>query len=209
MNNSCTRFVVTMATGLLTLAWAGAALAQARISLTDIESRLANIEAAQYAPFKVQIGGGTCNTAAAGSANPRIIIDGNATTGTFLVTSVLVKTADIPLSGFVALSLNSIRIDGTSYDTRTPNLTGSAGGSGVQESFDILGTPVALSGDLNDHTPGANVPHQIVASSGGSSDIDIQLFCRSDVDDLDILNVVVSGWKQSSESVTVTYVPGS
>jgi hypothetical protein len=183
--------------------------AGARVSLTDIEARLANIEAAQYVPFKVQIGGGICNTAAVGSANPQITIDGNAPSGTFMVTSVLVKTDDIPTTGFRFLSLNSMVLDGTRYDTKTPNLTGSSGGSGVLESFEILGAPVALTNDLDDHTVSASVPREIVANSAGSSDIRIELFCRTDIENLNILNVVVAGWKRPAETVTVTYTPGN
>jgi len=209
MNLITKRTLITAFAACAPLTLSGAASAGGRVSLTDIEARLANIEATQYVPFKVQIGGGVCNSAAVGSSNPAITIDSDAASGTFMVTSVLIKTQDIPLAGFQFLSLNSLILDGISYDTKTPNLTGSSGGSGVQESFEMLGAPVALSGDLNDHTIGASVPREIVANSAGVGDIIFQMFCRSDVETMTIANVVVAGWKRPSETVTVTYSPGN
>jgi hypothetical protein len=72
-----------------------------------------------------------------------------------------------------------------------------------------MGTPVRLTGDRNDHTPGANFPHQIVAHSEGTDDVSIQFFCRTDVVDLDILFVAVSGWKRAADTITVNYIPGN
>ncbi len=163
----------------------------------------------QYVPFKVEVLGGTCNTAAAGSANPLVTIDSDGVDGTFTVTGILMKTDNIPATGFVGLSINSVTVDGTSFDTRTANLTGNAGGTGVLESFDIMGTPVRLTSDSNDHTPGANFPHQIVAHSEGINDVSIQFFCRTDAVDLDILFVAVSGWKRAADTITVNYIPGN
>jgi hypothetical protein len=172
------------------------------------ETLLAQILANLYVPFKVETLGGICNTAAVGSANPRIIIDSSGTSGSFVVSSVLVKTSDIPATGFQFLSLNSVTINGTLFDTSTANLTGNAGGTAVLESFDLLGAPVRRSSIVADYTPGGNVPHQIVADSAGFNDVDIQLFCRTDIEDLNIQTVVVAGWKRLDETITVTYVPG-
>ncbi len=163
----------------------------------------------QYVPFKVEVAGGTCNTAAAGSANPLVTIDSDGVDGAFTVTGILMKTSDIPATGFAFLSINYLTVDGTLFDTRTANLTGNAGGSGVLESFDIMGTPVRLTGNLNDHTPGANFPHQIVAHSEGINDVSIQFFYRTDTVDLDILFVTVSGWKRAADTITVNYIPGN
>ena len=208
MNKTWRKVAVFSATTLLVVMTNGAVFAADRVSLTDIEGRLANIESALYVPFKVQIAGGICDTGGAGTSNPLITIDSNAPSGVFLVTGVLVRTNDIPSTGFVALSLNRITIDGIAYDTRTANLTDNVGGTGVQESFDIMGTPVQVTANLNDHTPGGNVPHQIAADAAGNNDIPYELFCRTDDLDLTILNIMVTGWKRPSETVAVTYTPG-
>jgi hypothetical protein len=163
-------------------------------------------------PFMVaDTTGGICNTAAQGSANPQIVIDSNGNTGSFVVTSILLKTADtgVPTSGFVALSINSVRIDGTLFDTRTGNLVGPTDGTGVLESADLMGTPVRRSSFGGSQEPGGNFPHQIVADSDGSDDIRVQLFCRSDDQDLNVAVVAAAGWKQPDDTITVRYIPGS
>lgn len=193
--------------------------AAVKSAVDDNDSRIMQLEAEvlnnineillnQYVPFKVEVAGGICNTSAIGSANPHIYIDSDGDSGTFLVNSILVKTNDVPASGFMYLSLNKITIDGTAYDTITANLAGNADGAGVLESFDILGTPVRLTSDLNDHTGGGNVPHQIVADSSDAIDINIMLFCRSNVTDMHINSVLVSGWKRVGDVISVTYVAG-
>lgn len=203
------KYLVTASAASFLLAWAASVPAADRVSLTDIESRLANIEAASYVPFRVQIGGGLCNSAAVGSANPSITIDGNGPDGTFLINSVLMRTDGIPANGFQFLSTTRLSIDGTAYDVLTANLAGPGGGSAIQHSFDILGTPVRTTSSVSEYSPGGNFPHEIVANSPGSSDINIRLFCRTDVENLNILSISVSGWKRPSETVTVTYTPGN
>ena len=162
-------------------------------------------------PFKVTNTGGICNTAAVGSANPEIHIESDGTSGNFVVTSILVKTGGtgVPTTGFVALSVNTVTIDGLKFDTRTGNLVGATDGSAVLESADLMGMPVRRSHLSGGQEPGGNFPHQIVAESDGSTDIKIRLFCRTDVEDLDIARVAVSGWKQADENISVSYVPGN
>jgi len=162
-----------------------------------------------YVPFKVGIAGGICNTAAIGSANPEIQIDGNAPGGTFLVNSILLKTDSVPINGFFSLNVNTVTIDGTRFDTRTATLVGHVEGTGVDHSVDIMGTPVRVTGSQDQYNPGGNFPHQIVANSAGASDIVVQFFCRSDLEDLNITTILVSGWKRAPETITVTYLPGS
>ena len=162
-------------------------------------------------PFmELDFTGGICNTAVEGSANPEIIINSDGVEGHFVVTSVLLKTdgTGVPTTGFFALSINSVRIDGTLFDTRTGNLVGATDGSGVLESADLMGTPVRRSSFSGDQEPGGNFPHQIVAESDGNEDIRIRLFCRSDDEDLDIAVVAASGWKHPDDTITVTLVPG-
>ncbi len=165
-----------------------------------------------YVPFTVaDTTAGICNTAAQGSANPRIEIDSDGEQGSFVVTSILLKTADtgVPTTGFRFLSINSVVIDGTRFDTRTGNLVGPTDGSGVLESADLMGTPVRRSSFGGSQEPGGNFPHQIVADSEGSRDIIVSLFCRSDAEDLNIAIVAAAGWKQPDETITVTYIPGT
>jgi hypothetical protein len=61
---------------------------------------------------------------------------------------------------------------------------------------------------IDDAKPGGNVPHQIVAYGGTGDDVKVGLFCRSDLQDLDIETIVVAGWKKTRDTISVTYVPG-
>ena len=184
--------------------------ADASIRLVEVRTELQLVAlkcGRGYVPFRVEIAGGICNTAGAGSANPEILIDSDGGRGTFVVTSILIKT-NLPLTGFSFLSVNSLRIDGTKYDTRTQNLIEFVG-TGVEESADLMGTPIRVD-SLGGTAPptGGRFPTQIIADSAGTDDIRIQLFCRSDVSDLDLDIVSVAGWKRPVDTITVTYVPG-
>ena len=168
----------------------------------------------QYVPFTVaDTTGGICNTAARGSANPQIVIDSDGEQGSFVVTSILLKTAapGVPATGFLFLTINSVVIDGLRFDTRTGNVIDLAGGSGVLESADLMGTPVRRNSSAGSKEPesGGNFPHQIVADSEGSRDIIVTLFCRSDDEDFNIAVVAAAGWKRSGDTITVTYLPGT
>ena len=162
-----------------------------------------------YVPFKVQIDGGLCDSAAFGTSNPEIHIDGNAPNGTFLVNSILLKTNNAPLGAFAALSVNSVTIDGTQFDTRTANLVGPADGPAVLHSADIMGTPVRVDSDPGAYNPGGNFPHELVANSAGADDLVIKLFCSLSGDDMNIDTITVAGWKRPAEVITVSYVPGT
>lgn len=188
------------------------ASAGSRVSLTDIETRLANIEAAQYVPFKVTVPGGLGCSQATGPANPRIQIDSDASEGTFIVTSILVE-ADFPddLNEFELLELTSLSIDGSSFGIATASLVAPVAGS-TDRSFDLMGTPVTKTRSADD--PGGNFPHQIVAQSEGSSDIVVTFFCRSGLNpagpgELRFNLIQVSGWKRPGETISVTFVPGT
>lgn len=186
-------------------------LQEIKAEIMDIKTTVDSMGQDRLVPFKVvDTTGGICNTTAQGSANPQILINSDGAEGSFVVTSILLKTAGtgVPITGFVALSINSVTIDGMNFDTRTGNLVGATDGYGVLESADLMGTPVRRSSFSGNQDPGGNFPHQIVASSDGINDIRIRMFCRSDDEDLDIAAVAVSGWKQAGENITVTYVPG-
>jgi hypothetical protein len=161
-----------------------------------------------YVPFKVEVPGGLCNSAAVGSANPRILIDSDGT-DTFTVKSVIVKRAPQNPVDFLFLSLNAITIDGTVYETRTGNLFDPLFGEfAVEQAADIMGMPVRRGGLVTNAEPGGNVPHEIVAEGEGPEDVRVSLFCRSDEQDLSIEAVLVAGWKKPGATITVTYVPG-
>lgn len=197
-------------TPLATGTQSGPELHQVQGSLDDIQHSLSALSTQPRGPlpFKVEIPGGLANSGAIGSANPRILINNDGLGGTFVVTSVLLKS-NVPTSGFEYFSLNSVRIDGTLFDTRTQNLF-TAVGSGVRESVDILGAPVRTGSLGSADTPqGGCVPHQIVADAAGTDDIEFKLFARSDISDFDIETIVVSGYKQPNHDVSVTYVPGN
>ncbi len=121
---------------------------------------------------------------------------------------VTIAPPGIPTSGFQFLSVNSVAIDGERFDTGTGTLMGPTAGTGVAESFDIMGTPVGRTQSPGDPKPGGNFPHQIVADSEGDSDIRVMLFCRTDQEDLSFDRLLVAGWKQPGDTITLTYIPG-
>ena len=167
---------------------------------------------AQVVPFKVmEITGGLCDSAGAGTSNPVINIDSDGAEGEFVVTSIVIKTASpgVPLTGFRDLTVNHVQIDGERFDMPTGNLLGPTSGTGVLESADIMGTPVRRSSDADAPIAGGNFPHQIVAQSEGVEDVSVELFCSSVDDDLTFDKILVAGWKRPADTVTVTFVPGN
>jgi hypothetical protein len=159
-----------------------------------------------YVPFKVQVPGGMCDAAGGTASNPGIVIDSNGS-GPFVVTSILIKRAYQNPTDFMFLSLNGLTVDGTFFETRTGNLFDPLFGEfAVEQSADILGMPVRRGGLIQDAKPGGNVPHEVVAEGAGTEDVRVQLFCRSDLQDLQIETVVVAGWKRPGDTISVTYV---
>ena len=169
-----------------------------------------------YVPFKTQIvltgDEAICNRVATGSSNPRIIIDNPATSGTFMVTSVIIQPDGIPLSasGAQTISTNQAVIDGILYELRTGNLIG--GTSPADRGFDIMGAPLTRTSVGSTLDQGGVFPHTIIADSAGVNDIDIQLFCKFDeaiTDAVFISSVLVGGWKQSGDTINLNYLPGT
>jgi hypothetical protein len=187
------------------------AIAAQLAQLDALSAQLGEVSAAvhdAYVPFKVEIPGGMCDSGAFGTSNPEIAIDSDGT-GTFLVSSILVKRGFMNPVDFTFFSLNTVTIDGTLFDTRTGNLFDPIGGQfGVLQSADILGMPVRRS-DLGTEEFGGVVPHQIVANGDGGIDVRARFFCRSDSQDMTLATIVVAGWKKPSDTVIVTYVPGN
>jgi hypothetical protein len=173
--------------------------------LAALNARLDNL----YVPFKVQIAGGLCDSAPSPSSNPRIIIDSSGRDA-FTVTSILIKRGPQNPVDFLFLTVNGVAINGTYFETRTGNLFDPLFGEfAVEQSADIMGMPVRRGGLIDDPKPGGNVPHQIVAYGGPGDDINVQLFCRSDDQDLEIETIVVAGWKKTRDTISVSYVPGN
>lgn len=192
-------------------------LATIQAQLQTLQQKIDGLSEGQMVPFAAQTTGGLCDSGAYPTSNPSIFIEG---TGShpFVVTSILIKTAPQPFGqeGYTYLTANSVYIDGTVFYTMTGNLMAPVSGYGVQESADLMGTPVRIDGPESlmatprtASTAGGNFPHQIVADSAGVNDIFVQLFCRSDTFDLSIATVRVSGWKSPSDSVSVRYIPGN
>jgi hypothetical protein len=164
----------------------------------------------RYEPFKVEIPAGMCDSAASPSSNPEIVINSDGS-DTFVVSSILIKRAFQNPVDFVFLTINGVVIDGTQFDTRTGNLFDPIGlEAGVKQSADIMGMPVRRGGTpISSDQPGGNVPHQIVAQGGGIEDVKVMMFCRSDIQDLQIETVLVAGWKKAGDTITVSYIPGN
>lgn len=173
--------------------------------LAAINAKLDN----QYIPYKVEISGGLCDSGPSGSSNPRIIVDSSGTE-TFVISSILIKRGPQNPVDFTFLSVNELEINGTVFATRTGNLFDPLFGEfAVPQSADIMGMPVRRGGNISTAEPGGNVPHQIVAEGATADDVQVRLFCRSDLQDLDIETVVVAGWKRVRDTIAVRYVPGS
>ena len=165
-----------------------------------------SVEAQAYVPFKVQVSGGLCDSGPSPSSNPSITIDSDSAPP-FVITSILLKRGPMNPVDFMFLSVNTVTIDGTSFDTRTGNLFGPIGGEfAVLQSADIIGMPVRQTGMTSG--PGGNLPHQIVADGTGPGDIVVRLFCRSDNRTMNIATILVAGWKVRGSTVTVSYTPG-
>jgi hypothetical protein len=178
----------------------------AQLEALQQQTALAAKAADQYVPFKVQIPGGLCDSGPSPSSNPAIVIDSDGT-DPFVVTSILVRRGVMNPVDFMFLSLNTVRINGTGFDTRAGNLLHPIGGEfAVLQAVDLLGTPVRPR--LDDERVGGNVPHQIVADGDGPEDIHVRLFCRSDLQDMNLDTVLVAGWKKPAASIAVSYVPG-
>jgi hypothetical protein len=181
--------------------------------LAAISAQLTELQAAVqladlYVPFKVEIAGCLCDSGPSPSSNPEIVIDSNGTDA-FVVTSILIKRGFMNPVDFMFLSVNSVQINGTGFDTRTGNLFGPIGGEfGVLQSADILGMTVRQT-SIVDPAPGGNVPHQIVAGGSGAQDVKVELFCRSDNQDMNLATILVAGWKKPGDTISVTYVPGN
>ena len=175
--------------------------------IADIDSNVEDLVTQQYVPFSVQIPGGLCDEAGAnGSANPEILVETDGE-DTFVLNSILIKRGQMfPDVDFLFISVNSLVIDGTNFDTRTENifLDTTQSQTAVLHSADILGMPIRIGSLNNDNTEGGVVPNQVVADDS----VKVRMFCRTDgAEDFNIGVIRVSGWKRPADNISVTYTP--
>jgi len=73
-----------------------------------------------------------------------------------------------------------------------------------------MGLRLRESQNGGDQHEGGVFPTQIVATSDGDSfaDIDIRLFCRSDITDWSVQRISVAGMKQVDDEISVSFIPG-
>lgn len=175
--------------------------------------------------------GGLCDGPANPQASsPRIEIEGSPNnpgtkTREFVVTSIVIKTElqekvdnedTGVLNGYRYLYAESLWVDGSRFDTQTVNLLSPIVPFGFNlESADLMGTPIALNTrpklelGVQEIATGGMFPHQIVATTAGDVDVNITLYCQTDVSPLKIEKVRVSGYKWPTETVKVKYIPGT
>ena len=130
----------------------------------------------------------------------------------FVVTGIMIGSSGFEFDQSPNLRIDSVRINGFLFNTRTDNLLGPTGGQGqvLRESVDLMGTPLRFSVFREEGTTrqGGNFPHQIAASAfSDGPDIEVRLFCDFDSDfaDFAIAAVAVSGWKYTDDTVEVDY----
>lgn len=166
-------------------------------------------------PFRTTIGGGLCDSSdVPNTSNPEIHISGSLEDATFVVNSILIQTTTFTEEDRI-FGLNSVRINGAFFQTSGERLfntySNTAPGAGtVPPGFDLMGLRLRESQNGGDQHEGGVFPTQIVATSDGDSspDIDIKLFCRSDITDWSVQRISVAGMKQVDDEISVSFIPG-
>lgn len=161
------------------------------VTTDNIETKIDNVEANQYVPFKATLSGyHTLDTLGGTWDEDLIFIESSSTTGDFIVTSVAVSIFGVD-DQFDWFKVKWVRVDfGPSFGLPDEDLTEDrVGGIGVN----IL-------------------PFQIVANSEGIYDIAIKVETSAG-EGFDIWipdgHLIVSGWKQAGDTITVTFDEGS
>ncbi len=170
--------------------------------LEEIKDEVTTIESNQYVPFveviTPQEDGFTCATAAQGFDADQLRIDNTATSGNFVVTSILMSPSGVDEVQDI-ISIFSVRIQNAItnplFPTLTQDLTGQVGPS--LRAFDIMGVTLEENG---------NFPTQITAESAGVFDIGVTIGCNvGTMTDISFVAIQVSGWKQVGDTITLTY----
>ena len=169
----------------------------------NIEAKLDNsdfgldaIDNSQYVPFTEVVTGlpVTCD-AAGGSADFDFLkITSAAGTGSFRVTGIKFNAVGIDEATDL-IQATGWSADGVSFGGATIDLTKTA-------------TPAVLSFDLMSGVPQflvGNFPLEITATSAGIG-IFVTVSCNAGTgSDIEFTDIVVSGWKQADDTITVTY----
>jgi len=169
----------------------------------NIEAKLDNsdfgldaIDNSQYVPFTEVVTGlpVTCD-AAGGSADFDFLkITSAAGTGSFKVTGIKFNAVGIDEATDL-IQATGWSADGVSFGGATIDLTKTA-------------TPAVLSFDLMSGVPQflvGNFPLEITATSAGIG-IFVTVSCNAGTgSDIEFTDIVVSGWKQADDTITVTY----
>ena len=154
----------------------------------------------QYTLFKVR-GPSALNTcdAAGGSADTdRVRIRNDASSGNFMVTSIVFLPQGIDSSSDI-IRLIGLSVNGQFYVMVSNDVTG----SGFVGAFDVMGT--------ERNTGAGNFPTQIVADSnviGAPNDIELLISCNagstSDIN-FGANSIIVSGWKIPGDNISIIY----
>ena len=173
------------------------ALAADTYTMDEVDALVAE----RYAPFVARTGGGTC--ASSGQTDTDyIVIDSSGTSGDFQVTSV---TFNHPI-GTTEIILSSSVVKVTSYCVDYPDVINGCYTMETMDfvvvapnGFELLGAPLA---------DGGIFARRITASSAGTNDIVITVYCDADGDDVrfGIDGISVAGWKQQGETVSASYL---
>jgi len=160
------------------------------------------VKSNQYVPFveviTPQADGFTCATVGQGFDSDQLRIDNTATSGNFVVTSILMLPFGVDELQDI-IRIDSVRIQNAItnplFKTLTQDLTGLVSTS--PRAFDIMGVPLAANG---------NFPTQITAESAIAFSIGVAIFCNAGTTtDISFAVIQVSGWKQVGDTITLTY----
>ncbi len=165
-------------------------------NITSSDFGLEAIDNSQYVPFKATTSStGTCAEAGGGFDFDGIAIASAATTGDFIITGVAIEPSGIDQAS------DSIQVIGYQVDTAIINLTtvDLTGTLTTSSGFDVMGSSLITGGTF---------PHQIAAASAGAGDISMIIFCNASTTSNITFSepIIVSGWKQADDTITVTYL---
>ena len=167
-----------------------------------VVAELPALLASQYVPFMARTGFVTCASNGQIDWDHLIIESSGSTEGDFLVTSVAFGRPSGSTESILESSVIRVASICADHDTGAECLsigTMDFASTSDPEGFELLGAPTGDGGFL---------PRQIAASSAGPYDIVINIVCDAQGDTIyfGTDSIVVSGWKQQGETVSVSYV---
>ncbi len=164
--------------------------------IQSIKNDIESLKNSQYVPFKTTLEpsfpGFVCASAGDDDGD-FFVIDNAATSGTFVVNSIIFEPLGIN-NAADAIRVDGVFIDGVGYTLPIPALTGTAS----RLAFEILGA--------NQFLP-THFPMQITAESDGPEDIKLNISCSPGISgDITFFRIQVSGWKLSNDIVELHYL---